>query len=62
MIEIRKSQLIIATGVLINLGSGLILSIFAVKEAYLKIIILLFGIILLRGAIFLEDKMEQIYD
>lgn len=62
MIEIRKSQLIIAIGVLINLGSGLILSIFAVTDAYLKATALLFGIILLRGAVFLEDKLEQVYD
>ena len=61
MIEIRKSHLIIASGTLLNLGSSLILSVFAIADIYIKSFALFFGIILLRIAIYTEDKMEQIY-
>ena len=61
MIEIRKSHLIIAIGLFMNLGSGLLLTFFAVSDIYTRAISLLSGIILIRIAILIEDKLEQVY-
>lgn len=61
MIEIRRSHPIVVLGAVINLGSGLLLSFFAITNSYMKTVVVIFGIILLRIAVYIQDKIEEIY-
>lgn len=61
MIEIRRSHLIVVLGALINLGSSLLLAFFAITDSLMKTAAVLFGLILLRIAVYIEDKTEEIY-
>lgn len=62
MIEIKKSHLLVMSAAFTNIGSGLFLLSFTTTEILLRAISLVFGIIVGRGAVFIEDLMEQIYD
>jgi len=55
MIELRKSHLRVITGALINVGSGLLLSIFTIRDPGVLTAVMIFAILSFRLASDLEE-------
>lgn len=60
MFEIRVSHLRVISSVLVNIGSALLLLQLTVRDFYVLMVSLIFGIICLLTAVRIEDILDEI--